>query len=415
MRKVRKGHGILDVFPKSIDFWDTSKNKENINDVSFGSAIKAWWKCSRGHSFQQQVAYFVANGGSCPKCNKRSRISLREIRVYCEVKYFFGDAVLDYLFRPKLRVDVYVPSVRTVIEYDGSYWHRSREAKDKEKNKLLFDAGVRVIRIREKPLEKLFDDDILCNLKDIFLSCREIIAKLGKDVSGYDTFKNDILYEKIISDILSGTVLNNFKERCSGLCDEWDKDKNSIGPESVSYGSGMCVWWKCAKGHSWKTSVCNRSLRKSGCPKCSKCQVGVSNNLVATYPRIAAEWDFDKNDLAPKDVSKTYHEKVWWRCSVCNRSWSQPVFSRVKYRNRKYNGCPACKRRRKLKERSLLVEKPELVKEWDFDKNTLLPEDVFSSENIMIWWKCEKGHSWKAHLYMRSWRKTTCPHCRGSK
>ena len=36
---------------------------------------------------------------------------------------------------------------------------------------------------------------------------------------------------------------------------------------------------------------------------------------------------------------------------------------------------------------SLEETNPELVKEWDYDKNTLLPNDITRSYNKDVWWK----------------------------
>ena len=49
---------------------------------------------------------------------------------------------------------------------------------------------------------------------------------------------------------------------------EWDFDKNvNIDPEQLRPSSGYRVWWRCASGHSWRTSVQMR-VRGQGCPYC---------------------------------------------------------------------------------------------------------------------------------------------------
>ena len=50
---------------------------------------------------------------------------------------------------------------------------------------------------------------------------------------------------------------------------EWDYTLNSSTPDEVSYGSIYNVWWVCSVcGYSWQTSINNRFLKGSGCPKC---------------------------------------------------------------------------------------------------------------------------------------------------
>jgi len=58
--------------------------------------------------------------------------------------------VHDGALRPTIEVDICVPSLTLVIEYDGSWWHRGREKRDKAKTDRLRAAGLRVIRVRDE-------------------------------------------------------------------------------------------------------------------------------------------------------------------------------------------------------------------------------------------------------------------------
>ena len=50
---------------------------------------------------------------------------------------------------------------------------------------------------------------------------------------------------------------------------EWDTEKNlPITPAMVAHTSMVPVWWRCEKGHSWRTQVRSRSKSSTGCPKC---------------------------------------------------------------------------------------------------------------------------------------------------
>ena len=53
-----------------------------------------------------------------------------------------------------------------------------------------------------------------------------------------------------------------------------------------------------------------------------------------------------------------------------------------------------------------------LLNEWDSEKNLPhTPETVNHSSSAVIWWKCEKGHSWQTQLKSRSASRTRCPKC----
>ena len=71
--------------------------------------------------------------------------------------------------------------------------------------------------------------------------------------------------------------------------------------------------------------------------------------------------------------------------------------------------------KRTIREHSLQTEYREIAEEWHPTKNgELKPEYFTPGEDYYAWWKCSKcGHSWQAHIYMRTGkRKTGCPKCK---
>ena len=53
------------------------------------------------------------------------------------------------------------------------------------------------------------------------------------------------------------------------LMAEWNWERNiNIDPAQLTIGSGKKVWWKCAKGHEWQSSIANRN-NGNGCPNCN--------------------------------------------------------------------------------------------------------------------------------------------------
>jgi hypothetical protein len=55
---------------------------------------------------------------------------------------------------------------------------------------------------------------------------------------------------------------------------------------------------------------------------------------------------------------------------------------------------------------------PELVNQWNTEKNTNLSISDYISGNTEIWWNCEKKHEWKTNIYNRKGiRGTKCPIC----
>ena len=100
------------------------------------------------------------------------------------------------------------------------------------------------------------------------------------------------------------------------LTAEWDVEKNApLTPQDVTTGSHKLIWWRCPKGHSYRSAVKTRA-QGSGCPYCAgKNVLPEETSLAAEYPSIAKEWDAAKNvPLLPTQVISGTRRKVWWRC-----------------------------------------------------------------------------------------------------
>ena len=124
------------------------------------------------------------------------------------------------------------------------------------------------------------------------------------------------------------------------------------------------------------------------------------------------EWDSEKNaPLTPSQVTVGSHRVVWWRCPK-GHNYQTSVKLRVRG-----SGCPYCAGRAVLpEENSLAAIAPELLSEWDVEKNApLTPEQVLAGTHRKIWWRCKKGHSWQAAAVSRIRNRTECPVCAGKK
>jgi hypothetical protein len=62
----------------------------------------------------------------------------------------------------------------------------------------------------------------------------------------------------------------------------------------------------------------------------------------------------------------------------------------------------------------LASQHPDLLKEWDYTKNTLAPTDCTSGSSKKVWWICSDGHEWEAAISSRA-KGSGCPYCSGLK
>lgn len=149
--------------------------------------------------------------------------------------------------------------------------------------------------------------------------------------------------------------------------------------------------------------------------------------LSKSHPHLMGEWDFEKNEIRPEEVTYGSGKKVWWVCSKkgCAHNWKTAVSKRTCKDPR---GCPVCAREKRAKSHiktiinkngSLYSRFTKVSKEWHPTKNgNLKPEEFAAASNKEVWWLCptqECGHVWITPICMRTGKvPTSCPACSGS-
>ena len=135
------------------------------------------------------------------------------------------------------------------------------------------------------------------------------------------------------------------------------------------------------------------------------------NDLATTHPALALEWDYEKNkDVTPCDVSRGTEKKFWWKCSKCGQSWEISVYNRTHLKT----NCPYCAGQKVAAGvNDLKSQRPDLVEEWDYEKNEgLSPETISVNSSKKVHWICKKGHTWITSVSARTAGKgTRCPKC----
>ena len=134
--------------------------------------------------------------------------------------------------------------------------------------------------------------------------------------------------------------------------------------------------------------------------------------LAKLFPEIAREWDYEKNDFDPEDIWAYSSQYAYF---ICPKGHS--YYKSINTRTRRGDGCPICSGNQVVEGiNDLGSVMPELMVEWDFDKNHFIyPTEVTVRCNKKVWWKCSVcGHSWEALISNRT-RGSGCPKCRYKK
>lgn len=203
------------------------------------------------------------------------------------------------------------------------------------------------------------------------------------------------------------------------LMEIWDTEENkkqNIFPENISLGSSKIkINWKDKYGHKWQRAVSVQLRAKNICPICAGKKIIRENSFATLYPEILKDWDYEKNTISPFEISPKSGRKAWWKCFICGFNWQ----TRIDHRTQNGTGCPECsksiisqKKQTTDYQHSLANFYPELLSEWDYNKNDKKPSEVYAHSSYNAWWKCEFGHSWQAKVHTRTRKKPAgCPIC----
>ena len=350
-KKVLKGYNdFLTKFPKLALEWDYDKNKIKPDEITYGAnKIKIWWKCKNGHSWQKTPNHRTnGKGTGCPICASR-----------------------------------------------------------------IIQKGFNDLLTTNPELESRWDFDKNCNI-DIFSASKGSEKVVWWKCKNGHSFQDKIYVmsqSPNLCPVCSNTKIvkgiNDLSTSYPLLMEEWDFKKNTLNPYKTSYGNTKKAWWICKKcKKEWQASISSRTSLNTGCPYCAGQLVNSGiNDLKTKFPEIAKEWDTTKNKIEPSMVMPGSNKKYFWKCKL-GHSYKMTVVDRTSG-----SGCPYCINKKILVGyNDLSTTNPELLKEWNYDKNILKPTEVVAGSDKKVWWICGKQHEWRATISSRKAGRG-CPTC----
>ena len=340
--------------------WHPTKNRSfSPRDVSAGSNMKVWWKCSKDddHEWKSSISS-RSLGRGCPVCSGRKVVKSNCLQT--------SNPQVAQQWHPFKNGNLNPTDVTEGTNI--KVWWKCPEGEDHEWKSLISSRG----QGKGCPY------------------CQGKRASISNSLHALGS-------EEIIR--------------------EWHPTKNeTLSPKDVTLSSGVKVWWKCSKDndHIWMASVGNRTQLNSGCPFCSGHKVDKSNCLTTTHPLIAKEWHYLKNgNNRPEHFNSGSNKTMWWKCPEGDdHIWNSSIKNRIKV------DCPICYGRRIVPSNCLATTHPEVATQWYASRNSpLTPEDIGYGSKKSVWWKCIKGedHIWKGSIGSRTKSKgaTKCPICTG--
>lgn len=366
---IRGKTDLATVNPILAKEWNYDKNRDlSPENVTANSHKKVWWKCLEcKHEWQASINNRNKKRG-CPSCAEYRKVSLPEkaITYYLSKCYPNIENNVRFDWLHNMELDIFIPDLMLGIEYDGGVWHKIEE-RDVTKDKLCFENGIKLIRIREEGLSKYTTTAVLFEtpkptldlayLESVLLNIIDYIkSNLDSNLKEIDVnFDRD--YYDILALANIGSRKLSLGYKFPSLLKEWNFDKNgNLDPYNISSGSSRKVWWKCDKGHEWKTTISNRTniSNRNKCPYCQVKRVtkGV-NDLVSINAPFLVDWDYEKNTISPDECTLHSGKMVWWKCHECLHEWETTVDARSK------SGCFVCSKQKNGKNKSKSVQNIE--------------------------------------------------------
>ena len=362
------GETLRDTHPKIAAQWCYEKNSPLTPDLfSKGSNQKFWWLCENDHHYDAAINNRVSRGSGCPHCYK--------------------DNSSDILRKARLK------KTQSLVQVNPVYLH-------------MYDVDMNHLPPSEVAIKSKID---------IWWKCEKS-----------HSFQKKPTY---MADNHDCPTCNLLPIKFPEVAAQWNyKQNHPLAPKDYHSGSSAKVWWKCSKGHEWKTTISQRTLEKTGCPHCYNEKRGsiYKENAVKKYGSLAAqnpgflsEWDFNKNlNISPDGVTSKSSTKVWWKCKN-GHSYNQAIASKARG-----SICPACaniiraetvRLSRLKKSGSLRSHYPIIAEHWHSLKNgELTPDLVTKGAKQKVWWACKKGHEWNTSVNTMTDKRRSfiCPECK---
>lgn len=429
---VWKGHNDLaTVCPELCKEWLYSKNSKDPSAFSAGSSIKVWWKCKEcGYEYQATINARTTNHTGCSVCsNHKVVIGMNDLQTKAPSLY----AEWDYSKNTQDPLTISTGSTKRYwwkcsecgYEWLASVDNRYRGRGCPQCKRALVTQKVHEYHLQggENSLQTLFPN-------------------IAKD---WDYEKNDPLTPNDITPNSTKVYwwicplcnhhyresVNAKKNRMWG-CPKCTKQLGTSVPEQIIFfylqqyypsviNSYKPVWLNEAEidifipelnvgieydGLNWhrnidrdlekdtivaKNGITLIRVREKGCPELHSDSIKIYTDNIDQqyqYMNIVLKNLFSTLD----DISGRKHEY--------NINLEEDIFDILAlFKTRQ-------------KEKSLANSKPELIEEWNYDKNgNLKPQYTNAHSAQKVWWKCKKcGYEWKAAVSSRT-SGFGCPHC----
>ena len=299
LSNINKKGALLDLYPEIAAEWHPTKNGDLTPDkFSAKSNAKVWWKCNQcGKEWQTSIGN-RANGTGCPTCAKHEG-GKKHTKFVIQSKGSLNDKypflALEWHIEknaPLLPQEVASGSAKKVWWKCSKCGYEWLMAINKRTSR-----GSGCPNCRNEMFAKKYRSGLVKKNGSLIDNHPEIASEWNYEKNGnllpeemtstsgaqiwwkcsfghewQSSIDSRIRYKTgcpFCSGRLAITGENDLLTTHPEIAAEWHPTKNGdLKPSDFKIGSDKIVWWKCIRGHEWKTNIYHR--QETGCPECIK-------------------------------------------------------------------------------------------------------------------------------------------------
>ena len=271
-----RGVPLKNAYPEKTVEWYYKKNCGfGPEDFSYGSKVVAWWKCPVGHIYDMRILDRTLKGSNCSYCNGK-RVCKENLlsRLFPKIaREWHPDK------NGELKPDEVIAGSHNKVWWQckhGHSWQASIKSRTAQGSGCSVCHGKRCLNLRNYPkLLKLFDQKKNKGVNPERLTITTFVwwrCPNGPDHTWYKPFQKsgEILRCPFCTWRLVSKT-NSLFALYPELAKELHPTRNgNLTAKDIPAQKWLMVWWKCSENprHVWQARVRNRTVNKSGCPKC---------------------------------------------------------------------------------------------------------------------------------------------------
>ena len=371
-KQYEKENSLATKSPRIAADWHPTKNGfVTPEKVSYSSGRKVWWLGKCGHEWQMSVDS-RNRGVGCPICaNKRVLVGFNDLQTTHPELAAEWDYSKNTVIQP---TEITYGSTKKVwwICSEGHSYQATPSNRSWGRG-CPFCGKVK--RARNKHLNHIRNNDCI-DITHPLLCCEwdpgrngdttPSMVTLGSDFKAWWICERGHSYQSTVANRVAGkgcpvcsgnkivSGINDLATINPRLLCDWDVNKNTDDPYTISPNSHKKAWWKCAEcENEWQAEIHSRNSGV-GCPVCArkrttdgqrKRAIQKNGSLAERKPFLSSQWHPIQNGkMTPDQVTPGSDYKAWWLCPECGHEWAATVGSRCRG-----SGCPKCARKKRVK------------------------------------------------------------------